>query len=317
MLGATQVFVTMAMILFQPACAGFSPHPLHQVAIGDASDLEEMEDFVLMSTNPMEPQVALAAASIPAAVDIRLAEFAPAASSQVPWEAKFSSALRESDVAMAAATDADAGTWTSDSVSSGGVPARMLAAEEAMAQALEAVPQGKVHREKSAMLALRIYNHAKWLAERNHAAPAEERYMKAKDLALRAKRSVLAGHALSRLGYFLMRWGRFAEAREVLKESHAISKKSNPLAPYLLGVLERKAAGADLERLRAADALVLSAEEQPSEELEQERRRLVEEIRFWREAEANPTKCADGATVAHVLICFAMNAALAVRGILV
>jgi len=305
-------------IFLQLVSAGVSPnYPLNQVAFGTGPDLEEMEDFVMMSTNPIEPQkVAIGSTVIPAAVDMGLGELAPTASKQMAWEAQFSSALGESDMAVAAATDADAGSWTSDSISSGGVPARMLAAEEAMSRALEAVPEGKLNREKSATFALRMYNHAKWLAERNHIAPAEERYIKAKNLALRSKRSVLAGHALSRLGYFLMKWGRFAEAREVLKESNTISKKSNPLAPYLLGVLERKAAGTDLERLLAADALVLGAEEQPSQELEQERHRLVEEIQFWRESEANPMKCLDGGTVAHVLICLAMNAALAVRGFL-
>ena len=105
--------------------------------------------------------------------------------------------------------------------------------------------------------ALRLYYHAKWLAERNHATAAEWRYREASRLALQTRRKVLAAHALGRFGcadgigldgkilemetqrknggwnpsepctstpstsgwrYFLIHWNRRQEAKEVLRE---------------------------------------------------------------------------------------------------
>ena len=77
---------------------------------------------------------------------------------------------------------------------------------------------------------------------------------------------MLAAHALGRFGYFLVHWNRRREAKEVLTESMRISSKSNPLAPYLLGVLERQDAGKDLERLEKAEEMILNGGEQPSED---------------------------------------------------
>ncbi|CAK8990401.1 Protein roadkill (Hh-induced MATH and BTB domain-containing protein) [Durusdinium trenchii] len=74
--------------------------------------------------------------------------------------------------------------------------------------------------------ALRLYYHAKWLAERNHATAAEWRYREASRLALQTRRKVLAAHALGRFGYFLIHWNRRHEAKEVLRESRRISSKS-------------------------------------------------------------------------------------------
>ena len=48
-----------------------------------------------------------------------------------------------------------------------------------------------------------------------------------------------------------------------------ISSKSNPLAPYLLGVLERQDAGSDLQRLQEAEEMILNGGEQPSEDVKQ------------------------------------------------
>merc|ERR1719203_1501233 len=104
----------------------------------------------------------------------------------------------------------------------------MLRAEQLLRRgASEATPAKKI-AEKRAEEALRLYYHAKWLAERNLAKAAEWRYRESSRIAKEAKRSVLAAHSLSRLGYFLMHWGRMDEAREVLLASEKLSVKANP-----------------------------------------------------------------------------------------
>jgi hypothetical protein len=177
----------------------------------------------------------------------------------------------------------------------------MLDAEELMAAA-DLAPQSQ-QKGKTAERALRVYNHAKWLAERNMARAAEWRYREAHRLARVSRRSVLAAHSLSRLGYFLMHWHRHDDAREVLLESERLSNKSNPLAPYLLGIIERRSAGADIKRLLAAEERILHSGEQPAEELEVQRQQLSQEIHYWRLAQHSSRHCTKTFNVAHVAIC--------------
>jgi len=227
------------------------------------------------------------------------------------WEARFARGVHRSKMITDVA-DVPVDHWVMDRKGSGaGVPAQMLEAEELLLAAEEA--PAAAQRERTAERALRIYGHAKWLAEQNLQRAAEWRYREAHALARRSRRSVLAAHALSRLGYFLMHWGRPGEAREVLRESERLSRRSNPLAPYLYGVLERRAAGADAERLRLAEERILNSEEQPSEELEDERRRLLEEISYWRAAESSPRSCLEAWDSARVLACLLGHAAFAWR----
>jgi len=197
-----------------------------------------------------------------------------------------------------------AGDWVIDTPFSGAaVPIQILHAEELLLAATENVPEAK-KREKTAERALRIYYHAKWLAERNFEKAAVWRYREAARLAKSCRRSVLAAHALSRLGYFLMFWNERDEARQVLAESEKLNKKQNPLAPFLLGVLEREVAGDDEGRLRAAEDRILAAADLPSEELNADHRRLIDEIKFWRSAEHTSRNCLKTDNVAHVIICF-------------
>jgi len=218
------------------------------------------------------------------------------------WEAQFAWGIYYSKRACQA-SESSAGSWTSDRRGSGaGVPRQMLRAEELFAQATDAVPEDK-QRAKLAERSLRLYYHAKWLAERNHATAAEFRYRQASQLARKSRRNVLAAHALGRLGYFLMHWQRNEEARAVLLESRRISAKSNPLAPYLLGLLERQAAGGDIEKLHAAEELIMTAGEQPSAELEVERKRMTQTIEYWREAETSVMSCFPTSDAAHMVIC--------------
>jgi len=225
-------------------------------------------------------------------------------SSSSNWEVRFEWGLYWSK--LLEATNGCPGSWVLDSVGSGaGVPRQMLQSEDLL-RASESAPEAQ-QRDKMAARALRIYHHAKWLAERNMARAAEWRYREAHRLARLSRRSVLAAHALSRLGYFLMHWHRHDEAREVLRDSEHLSKKSNPLAPYLLGILERQAAGADRARLLAAEDKILSAGEQPAEELEAQREKLSLEINYWRLAELSPRHCVNTFNAAHVAICLSVH----------
>lgn len=203
-------------------------------------------------------------------------------------------------------------TWSADAFGSGaGAPDYMLRAEELL-RAAEDAPADHL-KKKLAERSLRLYYHAKWLAERNYARAAEFRYRAAADLAKRARRSVLASHALSRLGYFLVQWSRHEEAAAALDEAHRLNGRTNPLAVYLDSVLKRKSAGADVSAIMKAEEHILAAAKLPSEELEFERALLAEEIAYWRGAEASPRHCLKTAHAAHALICLCAHGGLAVR----
>lgn len=218
------------------------------------------------------------------------------------WEARFAWGMYYSKMACLAA-EHRAGSWALDRQGSwAGVPQQMLRAEELLAEAVEAAPEEQ-QRGKLAERALRLYYHAKWLAERNHATACEWRYREASRLAHKSRRNVLASHALGRLGYFLMHWRRIDEAKEVLQDSRRLSQKSNPLAPYLLGLLDRQASISDVARLRNAEELIIHSGEQPSADLEFERQNLIQEITYWREATDSVMSCWSTSDAAHVAIC--------------
>lgn len=217
------------------------------------------------------------------------------------WESRFIWGVYYSKLAI---DGPEVGTraWVADTGGSGsGVPKQMLRAEELL-ESVEEAPAEK-QKAKRAELALRIYYHAKWLAERNIVKAAEWRYREASRLARETGRKVLAAHALSRLGYFLASWNRRSEAREVLRDSERLSKKTNPLAPFLYGVLERQVAGPDIERLRAAEERIMSSETQPSEDLERDRQTVMQEISYWRSAELSPRECFSTQDSSHAMIC--------------
>lgn len=196
-------------------------------------------------------------------------------------------------------------SWVRDPLGPGAVPLEMAQAEELLTAA-EAAPEG-VWKEKMAVRSLRMYHHARWLAERAHTASAETRFREASSLAKRSRRSILASHALGRLGYFLMQWCRHDEAKVALAEAERLNMKSNPLAKYLHGVILRKEAvtsrNSNPEKLLAAEEKILAAGAQPSDDLEAERVQLVKDIYFWRSAAEDPWKCIEAHNVAHAGIC--------------
>lgn len=220
------------------------------------------------------------------------------------WESQFSQGVRESET-MLASDEISVGSWVRDvGRSAAVVPQQMLLAEELFLEAFNTMPESK-RKEKQAEQALQIYNHAKWLAERNYATAAEWRYRESARIAKQCRRSTLASHALARLGYFLTQWCRYDEAHVVLEESMKLNTKKNPLGPYLFGVLDRQKAGSDVARLRAAEELILNSAEQPSEDLENQRRQHIADIMYWRNAELEPARCFETSSVTHLVICFA------------
>jgi len=263
----------------------------------------DMASFIFAGTELHRSPSAAVATEETRAKATATEEVPPEVTEDSDWETTFAAGVYESKKAVEA-DNVDVSSWVSDSISGAAVPARMLKAEVYLQAAEKATTETKIWKEKTAERALRIYYHAKWLAERNYARAAEYRYREAAHLARTSRRSVLASHSLARLGYFLVHWKRQDEAQVVLEESMKINSKSNPLAPYLHGVLERKVAGGDVDRLREAEEFIIKAGEQPSEELEAERGRLIEEISYWREAEADSRHCSATNDVAYVLICF-------------
>jgi len=209
-------------------------------------------------------------------------------------------------------------SWVQDPLGSGAVPLEMARAEELL-HAAEDAPAEK-WKEKTAVRSLRMYHHARWLAERGHTVSAEARFREATSLAKRSRRSILASHALGRLGYFLTQWCRPDDAKVVLAEAESLNMKSNPLAKYLHGVILRKEAvnsrKSNPEALRVAEEKILSAQTQPSEELEAERALLVQDILFWRSAAEDPWKCLQARDISHAVICVCGHLASGIQSML-
>jgi len=282
--------------------ASWSPS---QTLVRSPDDKIDVASFIFAGTELHRSPSSMAAVAIDekGAAAATVEEVPPQVTDESDWEATFTAGVYESKKSIES-DDVDASSWVADSISGGAVPARMLKAEVYLQAAEKAETGSAQWKAKTAERALRIYYHAKWLAERNYARAAEHRYREAAHLARTCRRSVLASHALARLGYFLVHWKRQAEAVDVLQESMKLNSKPNPLAPYLHGVLERKVAGGDIDRLREAEEFILKAGEQPSDELEAERGRLIDEISYWREAEGDSRHCTASNDVAYVLICF-------------
>lgn len=280
--------------------------PVHPPMLSDSQGLDDSISLMSVSMHSHKGGgEAASGASMPQRQSLPLTPAPPQApqeSEDSSWEAKFAWGVYHSKV-LVDVTETDDGNWIVDTLSGAAVPEELLLSERLLLAALEQSPEN-VRSARTADVALRMYYHAKWLAERTFAKGAESRYREAARLAKACRRSVLASHALSRLGYFLIFWNRRDEAREVLVESEALNSKSNALASFLLGSLERQMAGSDGKRLRAAEDRILSKGELPSRELEEQREELVKDITFWRGAELSPKRCTAASDVAASLICF-------------
>jgi len=241
----------------------------------------------------------------------------PAMTMKASWKKSFEDGVRQSRLASSKESAHGLGhRWVTLAARAGAVPAEMLNAEQLMAESIAQAPEGSVREQQTLIFATRLYYHAKWLAERQQATAAEERYLRSKDLALELQNEDLAAHSLSRLGYFLTIWGRADEARKVLNEAVEVAQsKPNNVASYLLGKLERKVFTSigDVDRLFEADSRILSSQKVPSKDLEDERIQLITEIRYWQDAEVSLTKCFESDNLVHIMICGAAHVARAVH----
>lgn len=279
----------------------------------DPSPEQEEEDeyasFVISGAKLTKSAPRLGAAAparAPLEASIQTEEGASSGGAADSWEARYYAGVKDSKF-ITSSQECDVGAWVTDKDASGaGVPQRMYRAEELMLAGGEAPTQAK-RQEKMGERALRMYYHAKWLADRDHASAAEWRYREAVRLAKLSRRSALAAHALSWLGFFLNSWGRPEEALSAFTESEELKPEDNPLALYFGGLLARRTAGSNVEKIRAAEERILNAGKQPSEELEEDRQRLVREIRYWRAAESSPTRCFDAEDAAQAVVCFSSH----------
>jgi len=158
--------------------------------------------------------------------------------------------------------------------------------------------------ERAALRSLRLYQHAKFLAQKHHDAAAELRYRLSANVAVEHHRKRLAAHSLARLGYLYTLRGRHSEALVAVEESVALAK--DPLAQYLQSVLRRNAG----ELKNSED--VLAAEVQlnevagllPSKYLEEQRAKSSAELKWWRAAAGGSAKqCFRTQDAANFLVC--------------
>lgn len=224
--------------------------------------------------------------------------------------------LHYSDLALAS-QGASAGTWSSGwnwvrDAEGWHVPQPMASAEELLLEGEELLPVGPERSEKAAVRALRLYQHAKFLALKHHDAAAEWRFKAAAKLAAANRRQKLAAHSLARLSYFLMLRGKHQESLELA--GAALGHASDPFAEYIQVTLRRNLGDlrteADLELFE--QRLAAAAGRLPSPLLEEQRAATHAEMRLWRDAaKGGIAKCFHMQDAAKVLMCLICKVALA------
>jgi len=190
-------------------------------------------------------------------------------------------------------------------------PELLVKAEDLLRRGAEATPLPQ-REERQAARALRLYRHAKLLAQRHHSAAAAWRYRDAAAIAGSVRRSTLASHALSRLSHFQMVEGFFEEALE--SASAALIYGRNALADYLQARLRRRLGklGTVAELLHAEDQLRRAEGRLPSKKLEADRTAAVLELEAWRAVAEGSSwdlgRCLTLLDAARILICIVSSA---------
>lgn len=167
-------------------------------------------------------------------------------------------------------------------LSSHRVPAAIARAEVFMLRGEERTLVAGERTERGAMRALRLYQHAKCLALMHHDIAAESRYLNAAQVAASNGRSKLAGHALTRLSYFLSLRGKSERSLDVAGQ--ALVYGSDPLAEYLKATLRRSLGElrTSAEIFEAEAVLKAVAGRLPSGGLEQQRILALNELQVLR-----------------------------------
>lgn len=195
------------------------------------------------------------------------------------------------------------------------VPEDIAKAEDLLLRGQELTP-GLLQGDRAAARALRLYQHAKYLALLHHDAAAEWRYRESARVAAAHRRQKLAAHSLTRLGFFLSLRGRKEDAQAAVSE--ALVHFEDPLAQYLL-VSFRRSAGeltTDADVRSAESVLGAVAGRLPSKDLEEQRAQEHDDFIWWgRVADGGLRVCFAAQDAAQFLICmlcgFAFNLPLA------
>jgi len=192
--------------------------------------------------------------------------------------------------------------WALDAAGSH-IPWALAKAEDLLLQA-ESASEGEECIDRGAKRALRLYQHAKFLALKHHDVAAVRRYRSAAAVAILNQRKELAAHALTRLSYFFMLRGKHQDA--LLAANEALAHRNEPLAHYIQATLRRslgylKSAPqirAAEQQLRAVKGLL------PSKQLESSRETAVAELSLWGKAAVQGSRaCFALLDAARVLIC--------------
>jgi len=218
-------------------------------------------------------------------------------------ESVFNLGLYWSELAVAGRGSSSSKHWVRDA-KGWHVPQQIARAEQFLLNGEQATT-GPARGERGALRALRLYQHAKFLALEHHDAAAEWRFQAAAELASSNRRRKLAAHCLARLSYFVYLRGRHRDALSFA--TAALAHFSDPFASYLQATLRRS-----LDELRTSEDIEV-AERQirdavghlPSQGLEQQRAAAEQELMLWRAAaEGGFDKCFALVDVARVLLCF-------------
>jgi len=224
-------------------------------------------------------------------------------------ESIFNLGLYWSELAVAGRGSSSSRHWVSDA-KGWHVPEQIARAERFLLNGEQAT-MGSARGERGALRALRLYQHAKFLALEHHDAAAEWRFQAAAELAASNRRRKLAAHCLARLSYFVYLRGRHRDALSFA--TAALAHSSDPFANYLQATLRRS-----LDELRTKEDIGV-AERQihdavghlPSQGLEQQRASAEQELVLWRAAaEGGFDKCFALVDVARVLLCFLCKAVM-------
>lgn len=243
-------------------------------------------------------------------------------------DVQFGLGLYWSDVGLADAAGGAASwesSWLQDAAGVSAPPA-FVHAERLLKGGERNTASPAIRSDRAALRALRLYRHAKVMALRHHSTAAVWRYRAAAKLAIANRRSRLAAHSFTRLGYFLYLGGELAQAFAAVSEALAINTDSSDdggdgaLAQFLQATLSRRLGElrSEADGRRAEEQLLAVAGKMPSQALEAERLAAHGDLVAWRNAAAAPSwslhrsrQCSMVGDAARFLICMLCSVAFA------
>jgi len=184
------------------------------------------------------------------------------------------------------------------------VPFLMARAEALMMQG-EKASLGAEKSDRGASRALRLYQHAKFLALGHYGGAAEWRYRVSAALAALHQREQLAAHSFTRLALFLSLRRREQDALNAADE--ALKLAPEPVAKLLQVTLRRKLGELRTdEEVRMAEKTLIEIEGKiPLRTLEEQRATAVADLAVWRKVADNGkiSTCLELVDAARMLTC--------------